>query len=81
LDLTIGHSDGSDQKHVDFHAVPAILGIKKECTETLQRIWEQCVGPTKLIYVRGMEGRGLLLKARSEASAKDFVSDTLRSEL
>ena len=54
-------------QHRDYHAVPAILGVKKVYAETLYQAWLRRVGESELIYARGREGRKLLLQARARA--------------
>jgi hypothetical protein len=51
----------------DYHAVPQLLGVKKERAQLLYHAWKKRVGPGKLIYTRTPENRKLLLKARARA--------------
>jgi hypothetical protein len=56
----------------DYHAVPAIIGQKKEYAELLGRHWRRYVGKARTVYTRKHEGRLLLLKARSSAMSSAF---------
>ena len=51
----------------DYHAVPTVLGSKKEYAEAFYHAWQRRVGEGELIYARGSEGRALLLQARARA--------------
>jgi len=62
----------------DFHAVPEILGKKKEHAICFHRRWIKHVGPADLIYTRTVEGRKLLLRARARALAASFQSRSKR---
>lgn len=55
------------KRRVDFHAVPQILGTRKEYAELLYTKWQRRVGPAALVYTRGEDGRRLLLEARARA--------------
>ena len=54
-------------KTTDYHAVPAVIGQKKEYTDTFKFLWEKYIGPCEVIYTRSKEGRQFLLKARKRA--------------
>ena len=56
----------------DYHAVPAILGAKKENAEYLTQCWNKQVGGAKLVFTRKREGRKILLHARSNSMASGF---------
>jgi len=51
----------------DHHAVPSVLGRKKELAEVFLAMWKRHVGPADLIYTRGEDGRAQLLAARAAA--------------
>jgi superfamily II DNA or RNA helicase len=53
----------------DYHAVPSVIGRKKELAEFLSRVWRKLVGPTELIFTRSVEGRTVLLRARVQSLA------------
>lgn len=55
------------RRRIDFHAVPQILGTRKESAELLYNAWQARVGPAQLIYTRAEDGRRLLLEARARA--------------
>ena len=58
---------GSGRGRMDFHAVPALLGVNKERAEALLTAWRRHVGPGELIFTRREGGRRLLLEARGRA--------------
>ncbi len=51
----------------DYHAVPALLGKRKETAEYFAARWKKYLGAGRLIYTRSVEGRHLLIKARSRS--------------
>lgn len=59
-------------ERVDYHAVPSVLGIKRERAEALQAAWLRRVGPGELIYTRRAGGRAALLAARGRAFSNQF---------
>jgi superfamily II DNA or RNA helicase len=63
---------------VDYHAVPQLLGVKKSFAETFAKHWARRVGPTKLLYMRGQEGRRLLLTLRGKAFSNAAEGKTKR---
>jgi len=65
----------------DYHAVPAVLGRKRESAEDFLAMWRKYVGGAELVYTRTPEGRQVLLKARAAAlsSAVDRTSTRLKS--
>ncbi len=56
----------------DYHAVPQIIGNKKEYVEYFARMWSRYVGSMSLVYTRIPEGRKILLKARSHSVSAAF---------
>lgn len=56
-------------RRVDYHAVPALLGARKELAEHFQQQWQRRVGMSKLIYTRTGGGRRTLLRARIHSFA------------
>ncbi|MDF9800025.1 superfamily II DNA or RNA helicase [Catalinimonas alkaloidigena] len=56
----------------DYHAVPEVIGGKKQFAEFFQTQWSGFVGKCDLIYTRTIEGRKLLLKARINSLASEF---------
>ena len=56
----------------DYHAVPEILGRKKELAEFFCGRWEFHVGPCELVYTRTPAGRELILKSRLQSLASQF---------
>jgi hypothetical protein len=63
---------------VDYHAVPSVLGGKKEKAVLMHMAWRRRLGPAKLIYTRTAEGRAVLLKARGRAFSSAFASGAQR---
>jgi len=51
----------------DYHAVPEILGRKKNMAEYFAVQWGNWVGNYELIYARTIEGRKLLLRSRLDS--------------
>ncbi|MEO6214898.1 MAG: hypothetical protein ABIO86_02615, partial [Sphingomonas sp.] len=64
---------------IDFHAVPAVLGQRKESAEYFALRWEARVGRAKLVFTRSGNGRHVLLRARARSLAAGFqrAVDTL----
>jgi hypothetical protein len=56
----------------DYHAVPKVLGRKKESAEYLAKMWAGHVGPVESVYTRNESGRRLLLKARANSLSAGF---------
>ena len=65
----------------DYHAVPDLLGGRKETANRFMKLWKKYVGPSELIYTRSVEGRKLLLKARNAAMSTAFVRRCERKKL
>lgn len=57
---------------VDFHAVPAVLGQRKESAEIFAARWKARVGRGSLVYTRTAMGRRTLLRARAGSLAAGF---------
>ena len=49
---------------IDYHAVPEVLGRKKEPAILFFHFWKRHVGKCELVYTRIAEGRRMLLQAR-----------------
>ncbi|HKQ61640.1 MAG TPA: DEAD/DEAH box helicase family protein [Candidatus Polarisedimenticolaceae bacterium] len=58
----------------DYHAVPELLGAKRELAETFHAAWRRRIGPASLVYTRTAEGRQRLLRARVRAFSSAFRS-------
>ncbi|MDP5102388.1 MAG: DEAD/DEAH box helicase family protein [Erythrobacter sp.] len=56
----------------DYHAVPAMLGVRKEFAERFAELWVERVGSSELVFARTAEGRRLLLRARASSFAAGF---------
>jgi superfamily II DNA or RNA helicase len=56
----------------DYHAVPEIIGRKKEYALDFQLNWKKYVGSCQLIYTRTIIGRKLLLKSRLLSLSAQF---------
>ena len=65
-------------KRDDYHAVPAVLGVKKELAQIFYKSWARYVGPSDLIYTRSAAGRDKLVRARSRSFTAAFRNRTRR---
>jgi len=63
---------------VDYHPVPKVIAANKEYASFFHKKWARYVGSTKLIYTRSVEGRSVLLKARTKSLSSSFVKKTDR---
>jgi superfamily II DNA or RNA helicase/UPF0716 family protein affecting phage T7 exclusion len=68
------------RRRVDYHAVPRLLGVKKELAAALHTAWRRRVGPVTLLYTRNADGRRDLLKARLRAFSAAFATRAERSD-
>jgi hypothetical protein len=60
------------KRRVDYHAVPAAIGARKEFAEAFAVLWRQHLGSSKLVFTRTPEGRRILLRARTASFAAGF---------
>ncbi|NLT65093.1 MAG: hypothetical protein GXX84_00655 [Acidobacteria bacterium] len=65
--LIIREGNVLGRKRKDYHAVPTLLGVRKEMAELFLQAWQRRVGPADLIYTRAAENRPILLRARARA--------------
>ena len=65
-------------EQVDYHAVPEVLGTRKDRAQHLARTWKRLVGPVELVYTRSQAGREVLLRAREQAVAAGFQKPSER---
>ncbi len=63
---------------LDYHAVPSVIGSKKNNALLFAEIWEKYVGEMALIYTRSRFGREILLKARNHSLSANFREPTER---
>ncbi len=56
----------------DYHAVPDVIGRKKDQAEYFHKVWKKLVGPAELVHARTLEGRKVLLQARAHSLAAAF---------
>ena len=56
----------------DYHAVPAVIGAKKEFAEHFADMWAKHVGRMNLVYTRTGEGRIELIRARNKSLSATF---------
>lgn len=56
----------------DYHAVPKVIAQNKKNAEYFLKKWQRYVGDGTLIYTRNIDGRMLLLKARTESFSSAF---------
>ncbi len=69
---------GLRKHNIDYHAVPDLLGIRKDRAEVFFAEWQRRIGKSTLIYCRNPEGRAALLKARSRSFSSNFADDVER---
>lgn len=60
------------RRRIDYHAVPALLGARKEQAENFASLWVERIGSSDLVFTRSAEGRRLLLRARAMSFAAGF---------
>jgi hypothetical protein len=60
---------------IDYHAVPSVLGQRKEWAEMFAKHWAKRVGKAQLVFTRNAEGRRFLLVARTRSLAAGFRRD------
>lgn len=65
-------------KRVDYHAVPSIIGRKREDAVHFAQLWNRYVGDSELVYTRSAEGRLTLLQFRAKSFASAFTRKTDR---
>lgn len=54
-----------DAELKDYHRVPDVLASNREQAEVLAHSWKHYVGGGRLVFTRTVEGRRILLEARS----------------
>lgn len=62
-------------RRTDFHAVPSMIGQKKENAEYFAQLWNRYVGYSELVYTRNPEGRLKLLQYRTKSFASAFMRE------
>ena len=60
------------RRRLDYHAVPAALGSRKETAERFAELWRAKIGSSDLVSTRRAEGRRMLLRARAFSFASAF---------
>ncbi len=65
-------------KQQDYHAVPEIIGRRKNGAEFFASQWGRLVGNYFLVYTRSIEGRKLLLKSRLKSLSNQLDYDVER---
>lgn len=60
------------RRRADYHAVPIVIGQRKEWADYFHRQWLAEVGSSRLVFTRTADGRLLLLKARARSFAAGF---------
>ncbi len=68
-------------RQLDYHAVPAALGARKEDAELFLSIWRKRIGTARLIFVRSKHGRRVLIRARSKSLAAGLRSPVERRSM
>ncbi len=56
----------------DYHAVPAVIGAKKDYAEFFAEMWAKHVGRMNLVYTRNREGQIELIRARNKSLSATF---------
>ncbi|MHA1792071.1 MAG: DEAD/DEAH box helicase family protein, partial [Promethearchaeota archaeon] len=59
-------------KRIDYHAVPTVIGAKKEYALYFAKKWKNRVSQMDLIYTRNRKGRLELIKARNHSLSAAF---------
>lgn len=62
----------------DIHAVPYLIGQRKEYAEHFSLMWERYVGSNNLVFTRNIAGRRVLLQARASSMAAAFQPESER---
>jgi hypothetical protein len=62
----------------DFHLVPEVIGKKKEHANYFEKMWNRYVGQASLVFTRTIEGRRILLVARTASLASAFQKKSER---
>lgn len=65
-------------RQVDYHAVPQIMGRKKEHAELFCKKWNRYVGKAELVFTRTPKGRKQLLQARMHSLSASFLKRSER---
>lgn len=70
--LLIRRSRLGPRRRVDYHAVPTVLGTRKEFAERFAELWLERIGHSDLVFARTTESRLLVLQARTSSFAAGF---------
>ena len=70
--LLVRRSRLGPRLRTDYHAVPALLGVRKEVAERFAELWVERIGQSELVFTRNAEGRRMLLRARTSSLAAGF---------
>lgn len=70
--LLVRRSRLGPRRRTDYHAVPALLGVRKEVAERFAALWSERIGGSELVFTRSAEGRRMLLRARASSLAAGF---------
>lgn len=68
-------------RQLDYHAVPMVLGRRKQDAEIFHKIWMKRIGTARLIFCRSKNGRRVLLRARSKSLAAGLRSPVERRSM
>lgn len=63
-------------KTTDFHNVPSCFAVNKERAEVFHKHWNRLMGKSQMYYTRSIEGRKILVHARSNALSSFFAEKT-----
>ena len=61
---------------VDYHAVPKSIGQHKKYATYFSKCWNKYIGGSEFVYTRSVEGRKILLQARTKALSSAFRKKT-----
>lgn len=70
--LLVRRSRIGPRRRVDYHAVPAALGARKEFAERFAELWLERIGYSDLVFARTAESRMFVLQARASSFAAGF---------
>ena len=72
--LVTRRGSGWFRGRVDHHAVPELLGARKETALLFHEAWRMRLGGGDLVYTRTAEGRRALLRARARAFSATYAA-------
>ena len=64
------------KKRNDYHAVPDVIGTRKEGAELFGEKWTKAFDKATVIYTRSPEGRRVLVRSRLESLSATFLEES-----